>query len=746
MDIPLQIEPATDLELRGSTGRFSVSGPGGSSITVEYLLTYAGFSPSGQYSKLLNNITPVRELFDLNALDFDELLQRDLDDARISEELIPYILDPKSSSLVRLFPPIVALMLPYDPATRRPKRLYEKVTILDVPVPGAEHKLQLIQSGSTGSEAFRMERPRVNGSLLVHDQNRLLINTDKTCLAIVDGQHRAMALLALHRNLNSGWNDLRRAPYRDFYSHWTAEELGQFSLGNVSLPMMICFLPGLDEETEIDSDLIIAARSVFLALNKNARRVSVSRNRLLDDNDICAEYLRALLTEVKQLNVQIVDQPGGERLRLWNVELDQTKDRTQLGGEVAVTGVNHLYYIIEHLVLRNGNHVDISNRSGTYATRTVLTSHFSRIGAYDVLGNDVCGVTSRDSYSSDTSVELENLFMGRYGMRIIRLLSEVAPLQSLIEVFAELEEAIRDAHQSPELYQALFGSNGTSQAIAEHVGNMKRHVKEGDPLAQTSVAKEAISKLEAVTKAEKVRATQAREDAARDSLKAIGAGEPPIELVKAAVDWSRSWTTVAYQAALVATFFETIESVNVLLQDEGKELLSIDIEIDRYIDSVNAFLRPDSFEGLAKLVVVMRGATGGDTLESVFGPVGESSFRQVIGYSELQPDAWPSVRFLIMEVWMTATESLAEAIGLVRKHLRGQVFVRMYRRRLVEAARIAEVEPGDLPHAKSMEIFEDVLVTMQALVSSLSGDVLDASQMKMALAVGDPIAEPEGSE
>ena len=426
MTIPLGPERATDLELRGSTGSFAVNGPGGSSIAVHYLLTYAGFTGSGHYAKLLNYLTPVRELFELNSLDFDELLQRDLDDARISEELIPYVLDPKTTGKVRLFPPIVTMLLPYESSGRKPLDLYETINTIEVDVPGQTYKMQIMQSGSEGSEAFRIERPIADGSVFHHDQNKLSINTDKTCLAIVDGQHRAMALLALHRNLTSGWNDMRRAPYRDFYSHWTTDVLGTFDLQEVSLPMMICYLPELDAGTEYDFDLLRASRSVFLALNKNARRVSVSRNRLLDDNDICAEYLRVVLTKIKKNTSQ---QKGG--LRLWNVELDQTHDRTQLQSEAAITGVNHLYYIIEHLVERKSDHIDITNRGGKFYNRTKLDAHFKRIGALDVLGQGVCSVTSRDSYSSDTAKSLEGLFMAVYGDRIVRLLSEVAPLANV---------------------------------------------------------------------------------------------------------------------------------------------------------------------------------------------------------------------------------------------------------------------------------------------------------------------------
>ena len=51
----------------------------------------------------------MREVFEYETLDFDEIMQRDIDDARVSAELIPYLLDEKSVDLIKLFPPISRL-------------------------------------------------------------------------------------------------------------------------------------------------------------------------------------------------------------------------------------------------------------------------------------------------------------------------------------------------------------------------------------------------------------------------------------------------------------------------------------------------------------------------------------------------------------------------------------------------------------------------------------------------------------
>lgn len=62
--------------------------------------------------KLLSALAPVREIFDFKSLDFDEIMQRDIDDARVSAELVPYLLDEQSKDMIKLFPPIVIVVMP----------------------------------------------------------------------------------------------------------------------------------------------------------------------------------------------------------------------------------------------------------------------------------------------------------------------------------------------------------------------------------------------------------------------------------------------------------------------------------------------------------------------------------------------------------------------------------------------------------------------------------------------------------
>ena len=100
-------ESALDLPLQGSTGSFAVGGKSDDQnpIEVKYLLTHVSLDFSNHSNeKLLKHLAPVREIFEVKDLGFDEIMQRDIDDARVSNDLVPYLLDEQSQDLVKLFP------------------------------------------------------------------------------------------------------------------------------------------------------------------------------------------------------------------------------------------------------------------------------------------------------------------------------------------------------------------------------------------------------------------------------------------------------------------------------------------------------------------------------------------------------------------------------------------------------------------------------------------------------------------
>ena len=99
MSLGLSVSSALNLTLSGSVGTFSV-GTGQAeqkTVDVKYFLTHVGLNfASGANEEVLKHLAPVREIFPTAELEFDEIMQRDIDDARVSSELVPYLLDHRS--------------------------------------------------------------------------------------------------------------------------------------------------------------------------------------------------------------------------------------------------------------------------------------------------------------------------------------------------------------------------------------------------------------------------------------------------------------------------------------------------------------------------------------------------------------------------------------------------------------------------------------------------------------------------
>src|SRR5262249_40896903 len=204
--------------------------------------------------------------------------------------LIPYLITLQAGDSVKFFPPIVTVVIPVGPENQLLDH-YPDIEMQEIP--GSRYKTIKMRSGKLGDETFEFEQIEVNGNVLEFDNAKLRINTNKCRLVIVDGQHRAMALLALYRNIK-GWEG-EGTRYENYYKRWSKKSLEGFNLKEISLPMVVCTFPMLSTSNAPTMSVTKASRSVFLALNKNARPVTTSRNILLDDYDLIAHFERHIL-------------------------------------------------------------------------------------------------------------------------------------------------------------------------------------------------------------------------------------------------------------------------------------------------------------------------------------------------------------------------------------------------------------------------------------------------------------------
>ena len=301
------------ISVYGSFGEFTI-GDGANTIRAKYILTKIKPGDDGSWEcELASKMIPWREVFKVEELSFDELLQRDLDDSRVAHELIPYLLG-ESGDRAKFFPPILAVIVPRKQASSGIERFYPPQNVQD-------------KSVEKYGNLFDFEQMELGGQLT--PLAKLSYNRQRSVFIIVDGQHRAMAVLALHRQLNDNWED---NPFQSYYNHITVTSK---QVKNIELPTCLIYFPDLHEGNpgprEEGIDLNSVCREIFLVVNRNAKRVSKVRELLLDDEDIAARLMRRTLSRLKDSSEESVGSA-----RIYSISYGDSD--TEIGQKEVVSG------------------------------------------------------------------------------------------------------------------------------------------------------------------------------------------------------------------------------------------------------------------------------------------------------------------------------------------------------------------------------------------------------------------------
>jgi len=737
--INLQVQTALDLTLNGSVGSFRVgdSQQGGQGLEVKYFLTHVGLNFStGQDEKLLKELAPFREVFDTTQLDFDQIMQRDIDDARVSAELIPYILDDRTQDLVKFFPPIVVVVLPVSGDRNKPDDYYPGVTSVPESLDKMGVKDWLVtQSGKVGSEVFRFEQPVISEEPDKHNLVNFKLNTSKARMVIVDGQHRAMALLALYRNLKDQWSDAKRKPFQKYYEEWTPSYIEKFNLDEINLPMIICTIPSLDAEYKGDYTLKKASRSIFLTLNKNARAVSRTRNILLDDNDLISTFMRSTLGEVKDLDAR-----SETSLRIHNVELDQ--DKTKLNAPIAMTGVSHLYYAIEHMLLDSGDVDGVKPRSGKFGGRTGFSDALDRLACVDKCGADVCKDTKRNLFSAEVEEILTSSFSDLYGTYLLKVLKAFQPYEIHNKAAQKLKTNL-ESSSDVDLESMLFGGQGMVKVFETHRHTLKKNLKDGYFKTDVPRIESIVESLDATDKRLKTNVDDFEKQRAnnfvnanneKNKFRCAGSSEVPnliLELINNL--YSNIYTTVAFQAALTCGFFTEFEKASKTFS--GSLDLDVQQTFDEYLKQMSGFFVPKTFASFRKMISILIGnAEGDDACNLTISEGSSDSFRSVVMRGEMQPDQWPKYRYIMLEIWNPSNFEFNELISRERKYCRNQVFRSLLDFRLKELAKKLRKSESDLTDSEKRTAFDESYSDLGSFLKNLGrGSEISISEMKKAI-------------
>ena len=250
------------IEVLGISGSFHVGPDTGRSefVKLRYFNTVASGKDNeaaGHSRALLEELKPMRERVKVSDLkDLSSLLQRELDDQRVAQDLVPYLQGKKST--VGFFPGILVALVPKGFLQNNENASYP------------------VSKGSQKTEGEIIEEfgecwtlTRYNNTSL----GNLEIDPTKADLIVLDGQHRANAFRYITGTFAAanGTDNIYSAFYND------ADDGASFEFDS-ELPVTILWF---ESSGKLDPKLV--SRQLFVDVNTNAKAVSASRNILLDD-------------------------------------------------------------------------------------------------------------------------------------------------------------------------------------------------------------------------------------------------------------------------------------------------------------------------------------------------------------------------------------------------------------------------------------------------------------------------------
>ena len=251
-------EPAS-IKVYGLLGTFRV---GNSGFIVKYASTFANPAASGRHwghKELLEELKPMRDRLDASKLqNLNSLLQRDLNDSRVAQDLIPYLLGQGMG--IGFFPAILAVLVPRG-------YLAEAMDDPHYPTPTQNSKIshRTDYEGCWSVTSFTGE----DGQIV--PLGMLDIIRGSTDIIVLDGQHRANAFRFL-----SGDFDPSKEIYQSFY-----DSLPPPQPLDADLPVTLIWFETQSSDSQINPQLI--SRRLFVDVNNTAKNVSLARTILLND-------------------------------------------------------------------------------------------------------------------------------------------------------------------------------------------------------------------------------------------------------------------------------------------------------------------------------------------------------------------------------------------------------------------------------------------------------------------------------
>jgi len=402
--------------------------------TVAYLMTKArlGADATDPERRLTEHLVPVREVIPAEELDFNQLLQRDLDDHRVAVNLVPYLLKDDWTGPA-FFPPIVAIALPF--AGQHPSEFPEFGDTTTV-----EENEDSWRQQDAGQH-FRVRRLLDKaGQLHPIALGQVWWNKEFCKIVVIDGQHRAMALLAIDRTIRQTWEAGAGAKYRYFYEARIKEALRDKTIKDIEVPVTLLWFP---ERFGKGKHPHKAARKLFVDVNKEARTPSESRLILLSDGELVNILTRATLTQLR-------NQADNEYLPLYCVEYDNPDTKyTQSARWSALTNIHILKQMVTRMVFGPPKYITrmdapIIGRESEDQRDAFMRNQLNVESLFPLIINgdepfERCRLGNTGFPESSVS-ELTEQYRNTWGSGILILLSRIKPWNAHARALTKLKE------------------------------------------------------------------------------------------------------------------------------------------------------------------------------------------------------------------------------------------------------------------------------------------------------------------
>ena len=270
---------------------------------------------------------------------------------------------------------------------------------------------------------------------------RLSWNDERAQIVVIDGQHRAMALLAVARTINKQW-EAQGEKYKHFYEGVVEDMLKGISaaereeiFASIELPVTILWFP---EAKATNHSHQQSARKLFVDVNKNARTPSESRLLLLSDAELSAILTRRILNTFRTEN--------SDKLPITAIEYDHPeREQASSAKWSAISNVTIIHSCVYRAVF--GPDKYISNLAATIRGKEneIEGAKFMRssLQVSDVIPADADGTMAREDIKNDKFPRsyipaIETQLMKSWGLLIVRMLSDLVPFKAHGDALDEL--------------------------------------------------------------------------------------------------------------------------------------------------------------------------------------------------------------------------------------------------------------------------------------------------------------------